>query len=191
MKIGLKHGIIAAVVMSAMSGCTPEPEVYVNSVSSVEECVQGNLGTTDQCSVRWGEAKEENARTGPRFEDSADCTTEFGSCEKYNIQHENGTQSSVFIPMMMGMMMGNMMSNSSVPVSTQPLYRRESDKRYGTNSFITASGATVFRGSSSVTPSSVRTSTPATMSKGTSFNSVSRGGFGGIGGKSGGLSSGS
>lgn len=184
MKIVLKQGIIAAVVITAMSGCTPEPEAYVNNVSSVDECVQSSFGTADECKNQWEQAKQENARTGPRFEDSADCSTEFGQCEKYNIQHEDGTQSSVFIPMLAGMMMmGNMMASNSAHVSTQPLYRREEDRRNGSGGFVTASGATVSKGTTSVRPSSVRASSPTT---------VSRGGFGGFSGKAGGgFSSGS
>lgn len=178
MKIVLKHGIIAAVVITAMSGCSPEPEAYVNNVSSVDECVQGNLGTDSECKAQWDMAKDENARTGPRFEDSADCATEFGECERYTIQHDNGTQSSVFIPMLAGMMVGNMMSGSTTGyVPTQPLYRREEDRRNGSSGFVTASGATVSKGTTSVRPSSVRASGPTT---------ISRGGFGGFSGKAGG-----
>lgn len=177
MRIVLKQGIIAAVVITAMSGCEPAPDASVTSVSSVDECVQNSFGTTDQCKDQWDQAKEENARTGPRFEDSADCATEFGQCERYTIQHDNGTQSSVFIPMLAGMMMGNMMSGGTGYVPTQPLYRREEDRRNGSSGFVTASGATVSKGPSMVSSSSVRASSPTT---------ISRGGFGSFSGRSGG-----
>ena len=177
MKIVLKHGIIAAVVITAMSGCEPAPDASVNNVSSVDECVQNSFGTTDECKAQWDLAKDESARTGPRFEDSGDCATEFGQCERYTINHDNGTQSSVFIPMMAGMMMGNMMASNTAHVPTQPLYRSEEDRRNGSSGFITASGAHVSKGTTMVNSSSVKASGPTT---------ISRGGFGASSGRSGG-----
>lgn len=183
MKIVLKHGIIASVVMAAMTGCSPEPDTTVTTVTSVEECVQSSLGTTDECQATWDQAKQENAKVGPRFEDSGGCSSEFGKCEQYVVQNSDGTTSNVFIPMMMGMMMGNMMSNNGSHITPQPLYRSESDRKDGRSGFVAASGVYVNKGSSQVSSRSVVAKSPT---------SVSRGGFGSIGGRSGGgFSSGS
>ena len=136
-KIVLRQGIIAAVVIMALSGCSDEP-VDVSSVTSVSDCLTQGLGNEQQCRAAWDQASQEHLREGPRFEDQNDCSEEFGQCNRYQVQNDDGSFSDVFIPLMAGMMIGNMMSSvGSSHFYHQPLYKRKDQQQYN-GGFVTA-----------------------------------------------------
>ena len=130
-KIVLRQGIIAAVVITALAGCSDEP-VDVSSVNSVSDCLVQGLGNEQQCRAAWDQASSEHLKEGPRFEAKEDCSEEFGQCNRYQVQNDDGSFSDVFIPMMAGMMIGNMMSSSNTRhVYHQPLYKSKDQQAYG------------------------------------------------------------
>lgn len=183
-KIVLRQGIIAAVVITALACCSDEP-VDVSSVNSVSDCLVQGLGNEQQCRAAWDQASSEHLKEGPRFEAKEDCSEEFGQCNRYQVQNDDGSFSDVFIPMMAGMMIGNMMSSSNTHhVYHQPLYKRKDQQAYG-GGFVTAGGYTVQKGTS-IIPSSY-------ASKPSGVGTISKGGLGGGGfstssGKGGGFS---
>lgn len=184
-KIVLRQGIIASVVIMALSGCSDEP-VDVSSVTSVSDCLTQGLGNEQQCRAAWDQASQEHLKEGPRFQDQTDCSEEFGQCNRYQVQNDDGSFSDVFIPLMAGMMIGNMMSSvGSSHVYHQPLYKRKDQQQYN-GGFVTAGGYSIHKGSSTI-PSSY-------ASKPSGVGTISKGGLGGGGfssssGKGGGFSS--
>ena len=183
-KIVLRQGIIASVVIMALSGCSDEP-VDVSSVTSVSDCLTQGLGNEQQCRAAWDQASQEHLKEGPRFQDQTDCSEEFGQCNRYQVQNDDGSFSDVFIPLMAGMMIGNMMSSAgSSHVYRQPLYKRKDQQLYN-GGFVTAGGYSIHKGSSTI-PSSY-------ASKPSGVGTISKGGLGGGGfstssGKGGGFS---
>ena len=184
-KIVLRQGIIAAVVIAALSGCSDEP-VDVSSVNSVSDCLVQGLGNEEQCRAAWDQASSEHLKQGPRFEGQEDCSQEFGQCNRYQVQNDDGSFSDVFIPIMAGMMIGNMMNSANTTkVYHQPLYQRKDQQTYG-GGFVTAGGYSIQKGHSTI-PSSY-------SSKPSGVGTISKGGLGGAGfssssGKGGGFSS--
>lgn len=183
-KIVLRQGIIASVVIMALAGCSDEP-VDVSSVSSVSDCLVQGLGNEEQCRAAWNQASGEHLKEGPRFEDQADCSGEFGQCNRYQVQNDDGSFSDVFIPLMAGMMIGNMMNSaSSTHVYHQPLYKKKDQQTYG-GGFVTAGGHTILKGTSTVPSSYAAKPSGVSISKG----GLGGGGFSASSGKGGGFSS--
>lgn len=175
----LTMGIMAAFVASTvMTGC--EEAQSVHNVTSIDSCVAAT-GDYLQCQSDWDAAQSQHLDVAPRFVDNAACSESFGDdCQQAIVTHADGSQSSVFLPMMAGMMIGNMMSNSGGSYShvpPKPLYQ-EKERRGGgyvpVSHLTTSNGHAVSKGTTNVSKSFASQSTSPKASS----TPIARGGFG-------------
>ena len=121
-----KHLKLALMGVSALALAACDNAEDAAIFENLDQCVaQDGFGLED-CKTNLKKAEEEHVRVAPKYTSVADCEADFGA-EKCEIAPQK-TQSggSVFMPLMMGYMMGNLLSGGS-RVSTQPLYRAQSD----------------------------------------------------------------
>lgn len=190
----LKAGIVAAFVITAMTGCEdPDALVYSGmggeqvqtyTVSSVEQCENLGAGSLSQCQEAFKSAQDEHLKAVPKYGDQSSC--ESGSdvaCTHTQVKNSDGSFSDVFVPAMAGMIVGNMLSNGFNRNQTMPVYR-DRDNRYTTSggAYVAAGkgsiGKNTFASSSRtggfVKPMSMTAPKPSMKSGG--FGSTGRGG---------------
>jgi len=157
-----------AVTAGTLIGCsddTQEAQVY----KSVEDCISGNPGQTEQCEIAYQQAEQEAIKSGPKYNNLAACVQDFGAhnCQSYPVQNNQ----SIFMPLMAGYMFGSMMNGGyrSAPLYTS--YSRRSPA-YGK---WTSTDGNLFGSANS---NKVRVNDKAFKPKPTVRRTMSRGGFG-------------
>lgn len=168
-----------------LSACGEEPQpafVY----ATPEDCIRDGQMGADACREEYENAKLEHARTAPRYNDQADCESDFGTGA---CQVAPGYGRS-FMPLMAGYLIGRMMapkndncqdrSGDCSPRSggasgyyrafrSQPLYKARDDRE----TFRTANNTEVGRRSGYT-----YVDAEATRPGGSTLKPLSRGGFG-------------
>lgn len=114
-----------AIAAATFSGCSSNEPATV--FKSVQECVEANAGTQEQCQQAHDDALAEAKRTGPKFTTRNDCEYNYGAgqCQQYN---NNGQ--SVFIPLMAGYVLAQVIDeigDSRRYRSAAPLYSSYGD----------------------------------------------------------------
>lgn len=141
--------ILAAFVATAMSGCDSATDnstiglggsdVETFTVKSAEDCKVNSAGTEEQCSTAYKKAEEEHFKSAPKYGSMDECSSSTETkCTQTYIQNPDGSSSSVFMPMMMGMIVGNMINGSSY--RAMPVYNDRDGRS------VTSGGAYVPKG---------------------------------------------
>jgi len=157
------------IAVTALTSCSSQEEVKV--VSSVEECASKTELTLVECEAAYQKAQAEAERTGPKYNSSAQCESEFGSG-----QCRQTRSGGFFMPMMSGFMIGQMLSGPSSYGGSvyNPVYRYNRPNSSQHNRIMTADGTVIGKPGGS----SYRVSKSAMKAKPSVTRTVSRGGFG-------------
>jgi uncharacterized protein YgiB involved in biofilm formation len=140
-KVGLL--LMAPLTTLMLTGCSEEP-VDALVFNNAEECAASGQLSKEQCKADYEQAKKVNASVAPKYADKNACEVDFGVGKCETAPAQAGSQSSFFMPMMMGYMMGQMFNrqgavqqpfsaNSATKTSSnfapQPLYKSKDDSR--------------------------------------------------------------
>jgi uncharacterized protein YgiB involved in biofilm formation len=157
------------IAVVTLASCSNQEEVTV--VSSAEECASKTELNLVECEAAYQKAQAEAERTGPKYNSSSQCESEFGSGQC--IQSRSG---GFFMPMMTGFMIGRMLSgNSSYGGSGyNPVYRYNNRSSSQYNRIMTADGTVIGKAGQS----SYRVDKSTMKAKPTATRTISRGGFG-------------
>ncbi len=156
------------IAVVSLTSCSSQEEVMV--VNSPEECVATSGLTLVECEAAYQKAQAEAERTGPKYNSSGECESEFGSGQC--TQTRSG---GYFMPMMTGFMMGRMLSGGGYSgYGYNPVYRYNRPYSAQHNKIMTADGTVI----GSPGQSSYRVDKNTLKSKPTVTKTVSRGGFG-------------
>jgi len=169
MRKGLRAGrkpVAVAVTAALISGCgqTEEVDIY----TSLQECLQQQLGEAQMCHAAFQEALQEAEQTAPKYASQADCEYDFGEQQCVTQQRQGG---SWFMPAMAGFMMGRALSGGD---RVAPLYQSSQLRSPVHGKWVTSDGKVVANADqrqARVSPDSFR---PKPMSA----RPLSRGGFG-------------
>lgn len=198
-------------VYSSMEACLADAQ----KVAFPEGTAQAEVASQKQtlelaCINDWREAQAEHEKSAPRYSSLAQCEAEFGdgNCgapgqSSGTVASSGGSDSNIFMPVLMGYMLGNMMSNNGGGYRSGPVYSDRSGGYRSTQPSMTnrlkTSGATYVAPTGSRSDLSTtratngRVATPATTPKstmqtstrtrsqgfGASRSSTSRSGWGG------------
>ena len=161
----------------SLSACGDDVQpVDAQSYTSVAECRSIGKIPADQCETAFAQAQKANEQNAPRYGDRQSCEEQFGVAQC--APHNNG---SFFTPLLTGFIVGQML-NGGGGWRGAPMYRDRDGNFYGgggsriSRDYI--SGRTQV-GSDAFNPS---TRAPSRIQSRSSV--ISRGGFGGFGGRS-------
>ena len=80
MRKNARRFALAPLALAVLSGCTAEPQEQVKFVANVDDCKTNTQLTDEQCEAAYAKAVKEAEATAPRYQNQADCITEFGQC---------------------------------------------------------------------------------------------------------------
>lgn len=180
-----RHLTPVALAVSAvfMLAACEQADETVSMYQNADDCSAANPGKSAQCSTAFNNAKEEAARTAPKYASRADCVAEFGEgqCQQApaqagvgNSNAESHSSGSFWMPLMAGYMMGRLMGGG-MGGQQQPLFSSKSPTSPANGKFVDASGknyGAATPGRTMTVPKSALAPKPATTS------TVTRGGFG-------------
>lgn len=158
--------VLATAVLSGCSDSADDAVIY----QSLNDCVDDNPDSTEQCQAAYQFAIQEASRTAPKYNSRYDCEAEFGSNACVQPQGNNW-----FMPAMAGFMFARMMDNNHGYYS-QPMFRSYYPGSIFYDRWTTADGNDY--GRSSYKKTKVRVSKDHMKPKPTVSRTISRGGFG-------------
>lgn len=155
-----------AVAAALLGGCggTEEVDIY----TSLQECLQKQLGEAQLCETAFREALQEAEQTAPKYATREDCEYEFGEQNCVTTEQQGR---SWFMPAMAGFMLGRALSGGD---RVAPLYQSSQLRSPMYGKWVGSDGQIIANGDqrqARVTPDSFRP-------KPVSAAPLSRGGFG-------------
>jgi uncharacterized protein YgiB involved in biofilm formation len=157
------------IAVTALASCSSQEEVKV--ASSPEECASTTELSLVECEAAYQKAQAEAERTGPKYNSSTQCESEFGNGQC--VQSRSG---GFFMPMMSGFMIGRKLSGGSSYCGSayNPVYRYSNPYSSQNNRIMTADGTVIGKAGQR----SYRVNKSTMKSKPSVTRTVSRGGFG-------------
>ncbi|QKZ08296.1 DUF1190 family protein [Erwinia amylovora] len=180
-----RHLTPVALAVSAvfMLAACEQADETVSMYQNADDCSAANPGKSAQCTTAFNSAKEEAAKTAPKYASREDCVAEFGEgqCQQApaqagvgNTNAQSQSSGSFWMPLMAGYMMGRLMGGG-MGGQQQPLFSSKSPTSPANGQFVDASGKSygaATPGRTMTVPKSALAPKPATTS------TVTRGGFG-------------
>ena len=117
--------VLMGTLTAGLSGCSDEPGEEFKAYTSIEQCVNEQIYSQQECR----EMAIAAVQQAPRFGDIAECEKEFGegNCKDIaqNQQNMQGERRSSWMPLIAGYMMGRYMGGGSQMMGSQPLFRQQ------------------------------------------------------------------
>jgi len=164
---------MALVIVSGsfyLVGCDEVADQPVAMYQNADDCSRANPQEKDQCNKSYQTAMADAGRTGPKYNNLADCQKDFNSdqCHLDQVPGPNGSSSAHWVPYPYGFMYGSHGSYS------QPLY---SSSRPGSSMYKQAFDAAGNKYGSAVSGRNFAT-TRSNLAPKPTVSTVTRGGFG-------------
>jgi len=152
--------------------------VYQNA----DDCSKANPSGSAQCVAAYDAAKQEAAKTAPKYASREDCIAEFGEgqCTQAPAQagvataENQSSGGSMWMPLMAGYMMGRMMGGGGY--AQQPLFSSKNPASPANGKFVDATGKNY--GPATAGGRTMNVPKTAMAPKPAVTNTITRGGFG-------------
>lgn len=152
-------------------------QVDALSYASVAECAAASVISTDQCETAFRQAQQANTENAPRFDNRQSCEEQYGV--EQCVPRNNG---SFFTPLLTGFIVGQALNNFGGGYRGAPMYRN----RFG--EYVGGAGGRMTRdyvtGRTRIAEGAFDPAARAPTRVQSRSSVISRGGFGGGGGRS-------
>ena len=170
---------VSAVFM--LAGCEKTDET-VSLYQNADDCSKANPSGSAQCVAAYDAAKQEAAKTAPKYASREDCIAEFGEgqCTQAPAQagvataENQSSGGSMWMPLMAGYMMGRMMGGGGY--AQQPLFSSKNPASPANGKFVDATGKNY--GPATASGRTMNVPKTAMAPKPAVTNTITRGGFG-------------
>lgn len=166
----------AGVTMTACDADTGGKPVDAVSYTSVAACKADGVVPAAECEQAYAQAQSANAQNAPRFDDRRTCEDQYGADQC--VPRNNG---SFFTPLLTGFIIGQALNNYGGGYRGAPLYRDRLGNAYGGGGVPL--GRNYVNGRTRIGSEAFNPSTRAPARVQSRSAVISRGGFGGGGGR--------